>query len=97
MDLAKYYHKFAEETFPNAIRIADRFHVNRYALDALKDVRSRLSLGLSSQNRVSLKCNKNLLSKRNDQLDEKESLILKKLLDLASELEKVYRWKEDLI
>lgn len=78
MDLAKYYHKFAEETFPNAIRIADRFHVNRYALDALQDVRRRLGLGLSSQNRVFLKCNKNLLSKRNDQLDEKESIILKK-------------------
>ena len=97
MDLAQYYHKFAEETFPNAIRIADRFHVNRYALDALQDVRRRVSLGLSSQNRVFLKCNKNLLSKRNDQLDEKESIILKKLINLSSELEKVYRWKEDLI
>lgn len=97
MDLAQYYHKFAEETFPNAIRIADRFHVNRYALDALQDVRRRVSLGLSSQNRVLLKCNKNLLSKRNDQLDEKESIILKKLLNLSSELEKVYWWKEDLI
>lgn len=97
MDLAKYYHKFAEETFPNAIRIADRFHVNRYALDALQDVRRRLGLGLSSQNRVFLKCNKNLLSKRNDQLDEKESIILKKILNLSSELEKAYWWKEDLI
>lgn len=97
MDLAQYYHKFAEETFPNAIRIADRFHVNRYALDALQDVRRRVSLGLSSQNHVFLKCNKNLLSKRNDQLDEKESIILKKLLNLSSELEEVYCWKEDLI
>ena len=97
MDLAKYYHKFAEETFPNAIRIADRFHVNRYALDALQDVRRRVSLGLSSQNCVFLKCNKNLLSKRNDQLDEKESILIKKLLYLSSELEKTYWWKEDLI
>lgn len=30
MDLAKYYHKFAEETFPDAIRIADRFYANSY-------------------------------------------------------------------
>ena len=65
MYLAKYYHKFDEETFPNAIRIADRFYVNRYELDVLQDVRRRISLGLS------LKCNKNLLSKRNYQLDEK--------------------------
>lgn len=97
MDLAKYYHKFAEETFPNAVRIADRFHVNRYALDALQDVRRRVSLGLSSQNHEFLKCNKNLLSKRNDQLDEKECIILNKLLYLSDELEKLYWWKEDLI
>lgn len=48
MDLAKYYHKFAKETFPSAVRIADIFHVNRYALDALQDVRRRISSGLST-------------------------------------------------
>ena len=26
MDLAQYYHKFAEETFPKAVRIADRIN-----------------------------------------------------------------------
>lgn len=30
MDLAKSYHNFAKEVFPNALCIADRFHVNRY-------------------------------------------------------------------
>ena len=64
MDLAENYHKFAEETFPNAVRIDDRFHVNRYALDALQDIRSRVTSDLSSQNRALLKCNKNLLSKK---------------------------------
>ncbi|MBI6024457.1 ISL3 family transposase (plasmid) [Clostridium perfringens] len=97
MDLAQYYHKFAEETFPKAVRIADRFHVNRYALDALQDVRRRVSSGLSSQNRSFLKCNKNLLSKRNDQLNENEIIILKKVLSLSLELKKVYWWKENLI
>lgn len=97
MDLAKYYHKFCEETFPNAVRIADRFHVNRYALDALQNVRRRVTLDLSSQNRVLLKCNKNLLSKRYDQLNEEEMTLLKKLLSLSSEIEKAYWWKEDFI
>ena len=97
MDLAKYYHKFAEETFPDAVRIADRFHVNRYALDALQDVRRRVSLGLSSQSSAFLKCNKNLLSKRNDQLDHKEQLIINELLSLSVELKEVYWWKEKLI
>ena len=36
MDLAPYYHKFAKEVYPDAILIADRFHVNRYAMDALR-------------------------------------------------------------
>lgn len=97
MDLAKYYHKFAEETFPNAVRIADRFHVNRYALDALQNVRRRVTLELSSQNCMFLKCNKNILSKRHDQADENELIILKKLFSFSPELEKVYWWKEDLI
>ena len=97
MDLAKYYHKFAEEIFPNAVRVAERFHFNRYALDALQDVRPRVNLGLSSQSRVFLKSNKNLLSKRNDQLDEKEHGILNELLRLSVELKKVYWWKENLI
>ncbi|WP_343288431.1 transposase [Turicibacter bilis] len=35
MDLAHSYHKFVAEVFPEAIRIADRFHVNRYITDAL--------------------------------------------------------------
>ena len=56
-----------------------------------------MSLELSSQNRTFLKCNKNLLSKRNDQLNEKDDVILNKLLNLSSELERVYWWKEKLI
>ena len=66
MNLAKYYHWFAKGKFSNAINIFDRFNVNKHALDAFQDVRSRVSLGLSSQNCVFLKCNKNLLIKMND-------------------------------
>lgn len=43
MDLAKSYHKFIDIIFPDALRIADRFHVNRYITDALQEVRKRLS------------------------------------------------------
>lgn len=86
MDLAKYYHKFSEETFPNAMSIADRFHVNRYALDTLQNVRRRVTLDLSSQNRALLKANKNLLSKMYDQLNEEEIILLKDLLSLSNEI-----------
>lgn len=35
MDLAHSYHKFVAKVFPNAIRIADQFHVNPHLTDAL--------------------------------------------------------------
>lgn len=97
MDLAPYYHTFAEETFPNALRIADRFHVNRYALDAMQNVRKRVSQVLSPRNRTILKQNKFLLSKRYDQLDSDEIQLLLQLLAMSPQLEKVYSWKEKLI
>jgi len=97
MDLAPYYHTFAAEAFPTALRVADRFHVNRYALDAMQNVRKRVSSYLSPRNRTLLKQNKSLLSKRYDQLtvDEIQKLVM--LLNMSSELEKAYHWKEDLI
>jgi transposase len=97
MDLAPYYHTFVKETFPNAIRIADRFHINRYALDALQNLRKRISANLSPRNRAILKQKKFILSKRNDQLTADEKLILEQLLHMSSELKKVYEWKEALI
>lgn len=97
MDLAKYYHTFAEEIFPNSIHIADRFHVNRYKLDALQDVRRRTSINLSPRNRVILKQNKNLLSRRYDSLSADEIKLLGQLSAMSLELEKVYIWKEELI
>lgn len=38
MDLAKNYHAFAAEFFPEAIHIADRFHVNGYIIEALNEI-----------------------------------------------------------
>src|SRR4051812_22654876 len=39
MDLARCYHTFITEVYPRAIRIADRFHVNRYVIETLQNVR----------------------------------------------------------
>lgn len=51
-DLARFYHTFIQEVFPHAIRIADRFHVNRYVTEALQNVHEEV------QKRPSLKKNK---------------------------------------
>ena len=97
MDLARSYHKFVAEVFPDAIRIADRFHVNRYLTDALQAVRRRISLSLTPESRKYLKRNKNLIGKRYDSLSEKEERKLGKLLNYSKELTEVYAIKESLI
>ena len=97
MDLARSYHKFVAEVFLDAIRIADRFHVNRYLADALQSVRRRISLSLTPESRQYLKRNKNLIGKRYDSLNEKEERKLGKLLSYSKELTEVYTIKESLI
>jgi transposase len=97
MDLAKSYHKFAREVFPSAIRIADRFHVNSYVIDALQAVRKNISNDLSPASKKLLKQNRNLLNKRADSLNENEQQTLKHMLNLSAKLNSVYQWKEALI
>jgi transposase len=97
MDLAKNYHAFATEFFPEAIRVADRFHVNRYILDALNEIRRRVSAGLPKQARLHLKRNKRLLNKRSDSLTKIEQKQLGQLLSYSTDLKKAHELKEMLI
>jgi len=97
MDLAKNYHTFAAEFFPDAIRVADRFHVNRYILDALNEIRRRVSKELAPQARLNLKRNKHLLNKRGDCLNYAEQEQLQTMLAYSHDLKAVYELKERLI
>nr|WP_240420815.1 transposase [Paenibacillus periandrae] len=47
MDLAKAYHTWISECFPKVIRIADRFHVHGYVIEALQEVRNAVQSTLS--------------------------------------------------
>jgi transposase len=97
MDLAQCYHSFIKEVYPDAIRIADRFHVNRYVTDALQNVRKDVQKSLSPRARKHLKEHHRILGKRNDDLSDKERVILKELLHYSDELREVYEWKEAFI
>lgn len=97
MDLAQGYHSFAAEFYPRAIRVADRFHVNRYILDALDEVRRRVGKQLSSAERTELNRGKRLLRKRNDSLDDKQFARLERILDFSADLRAIYELKEQLI
>lgn len=97
MDLAKAYHTFVKDMYPEAIRIADRFHVNRNVMDALQSVRKQVQKYLSPFAKTDLKQHFRLLGKRQDQLSEAEKVILKRLLGYAKLLRQVYEWKEAFI
>jgi transposase len=47
MDLAQAYHTWIRECFPQAILIADRFHVHGYIIEALQEVRKTVQSTLS--------------------------------------------------
>ena len=42
MDLAKAYHTWIAECFPQAIRIADRFHVHGYVIESVQEIRKSI-------------------------------------------------------
>ncbi|HJV15873.1 MAG TPA: ISL3 family transposase [Bacillales bacterium] len=97
MDLAKGYHTFIKEIYPNAIRIADRFHVNRYVTEALQLIRKQVQKDLSTRARQQLKLNYRLLGKRSDQLSKKETILVNQFLQYSDDLRAVYEWKEAFI
>jgi len=97
IDLAKAYHTFAKKMFPAAIRIADRYHVNRYVTEALQAVRKSAQKRLNPFAKKDLKQYFRILGKRNDQLSIEERMILKRLLQYDTVLRQVYDWKEAFI
>lgn len=96
MDLAKHYHTFVKTVFPDAIRIADRFHVNGYIIESMNEIRRRISVELTPQAKLKLRQYKHVLNKRNDDLTSSERLVLKTLLSYSQELESAYNFKEKL-
>lgn len=97
MDLAKAYHTFAKTMYPGAIRIADRYHVNRYVTEALQTVRKSVQKQLSPFAKKDLKQHFRILGKRCDQLTGEEQRILQRLLQYSKILRQVYVWKEAFI
>jgi len=93
MDLAKSYHTFIQETYPQAIRIADRFHVNRYVTETLQAARKQVA----PQEKTDLKQHFRILGKRQDTLSAKEARILIRLLSYDPLLRQIYEWKEAFI
>lgn len=97
MDLSYTDHRFVKDTFPQAIRVADRFHVNRYVTEAMHDVRKEVQKTLAPHARKQLKCHHRLLEKRYDMLTAKEQKRVLALLTYDDQLNAAYQWKETFI
>lgn len=97
LDLARGYHRFIQKVYPEAIRIADRYHVNRYVTHALQLVRKEVQKNLAPHAKKQLKKYQRLLGKRQDSLTEAETKKLALLLSYSSFLSQTYEWKEAFI
>jgi transposase len=97
LDLAPGYHRFVKEVYPGAIRIADRYHVNRYVTEALHAIRKDVQKQLASHAKKHLKRRHRLLGKRRDHLTKAEANECSVLLSYSSLLYQAYEWKETFI
>ncbi|WP_246516461.1 ISL3 family transposase [Salicibibacter cibarius] len=97
MDMSFTYHQVIGSWFPRAIRIVDRFHVNRYVTEALQDVRRDVQKGLPPHARKKLKRNHRLLAKRGDELSDKELATVQTIIHYHPTLAQAYEWKEAFI
>jgi transposase len=94
MDLAQAYHTWISECFPNAILIADRFHVHGYVIEALQEVRKTVQSKLSPRARVWLKSHHRLLNPQVESLSAESKKTLDELLSYSPLLRSTWEWKE---
>lgn len=94
MDLAQAYHTWIRECFPKAIRIADRFHVHGYVIEALQKVRKGVQGTLSPRAKALLKAHHRLLNPQVESLSAESKKMLDELLAYSSLLRSVWEWKE---
>jgi len=97
MDLAVGYHSFAAKFFPKALRVADRFHVNCYILEAMNKIRRRIGRQLTPPKRSRLNRGKHLLNKRGSCLADGQRYQLQTLLSYSPDLKAAYEIKERLV
>lgn len=94
MDLSKIFRSIAHTLFPNAIIIADRFHVIRVVTRSLENVRKRIQKQFRKERRRWFKRSRKILLKREIFLSEEDRAILNRMLNASPELEKAYILKE---
>lgn len=96
MDLYPTYHQWIQKCFPQAVRIADRFHVVRYVHTALQEIRKEVQSELKPMAAAKLKKFHRFLNPRSEQLTKQSKQTVLELLGYSDLLAQAYHWKEAL-
>lgn len=92
-DMNSHFKTVAQKWFPNAVIIADRYHVVRQVVWAMENVRKNEQKKLSEKFRKYFKRSKSLLNKPLNKLTEEDKSKLSLMLEIAPRLAIAYRLK----
>lgn len=93
-DMRKEYIRLAQNLFPNATIVIDKFHVVRYCTWAVENVRKRIQKSLSPQERKYFKHSRTLLLKHKDKLKDASKEAIIPMLRFHRDLADAYLLKE---
>lgn len=94
MDMNRAYKEIAEICFPNATIVIDRFHVVRYVLWALENVRKRVQKEMHPSKRKYFKRSRKILLSHFYKLNEENRNALEVMLNQSNDLAQAYYLKE---
>lgn len=96
-DMNPHFRQVAKICFPQAIIVADKYHVIRQVYWAMENVRKNEQNKLSTRFRKYFKKSRNLLLKRTEKLTEEEIDRLSLMFEIAPRLADAYRIKNDFL
>lgn len=96
-DMNPHFRQVAKICFPQAIIVADKYHVIRQVYWAMEKVRKNEQNKLSTRFRKYFKKSRNLLLKRTEKLTEEEIDRLSLMFEIAPRLADAYRIKNDFL
>ena len=96
-DMNPHFRRVSQVCFPNAVIVADRYHVVRQVYWAMERVRKNEQNKLSKTFRKYFKKSKYLLSKKPEKLTEEEMDRLSLMFEIAPRLADAYRLKNEFL
>lgn len=96
-DMNPHFKAVAQACFPNAVIVADRFHVVRQVFWAMENVRKAEQKGLPKQHRIYFKRSRHLLMKKFDKLTDEELNKLALMFEISPRLADAYRVKNEFL